>query len=74
MSEYIDIIIVGLAVVAALAFLGWKGFRRVTARETACGGCGGACGGVVNGKHDSTKQVVQSIELLTVVTADDRRG
>ncbi|MCB0717563.1 MAG: hypothetical protein KDD65_03900 [Bacteroidetes bacterium] len=72
MTEYIDIIVVGVAVVAALVFLVRKGYRRVTFREAACGGCGGACGGAVKEDGSQPRQVVQSIELLTVVTAADR--
>lgn len=74
MNPAFDIIVVAAIIGAALAYLGWKGYRRVTNRAAACGGCGSACGGVeaTGSSANPKQQVVQSIELLTVVTAEDR--
>lgn len=87
-----DILLVVVIVGAAVAYLAWKGYKRVANKSAACGGCGGACEGEIavhtgSNPHDSerqrssnhgvaepvpNKQVVQSIELLTIVTAEDR--
>lgn len=69
MSGLAEILVVAAIIGGALSYLLVIGYRRITARNAGCGSCGQACGGDVA----KAPQVVQSIELLTVVTADDRR-
>ena len=69
--------IVAAAVVGALGYLGYKGYRRMAGRAAAaCGGCGGACGGEVDADREtdsSQRKVQETINLLTPITAHDRR-
>ncbi|NNE35057.1 MAG: hypothetical protein HKN13_07475 [Rhodothermales bacterium] len=69
MNAVADIFIVGSLIGTAVTYLGWRGYQRFTSKRAACGGCGSECGGAPD-KTDG--QVLQSIELLTIVTAEDR--
>lgn len=74
MSGALEIVVVVLAVAGAVGYMGLRGYRRfVLKKAAACGGCAGACGGE-EARDSSGKQVVSSINLLTTVTAEDRRA
>lgn len=68
MSGFAEILVVAVIIGVALGYLLLKGYRRITSRSAGCGSCGTACG-----NEPQKPQVVESLEMLTVITADDRR-
>lgn len=63
--------VVAAVILAAICYLGYKGFRRLAGRGEACGGCGQCA--ATTATQPATQQVVSTINLLTPITAEDRR-
>jgi len=63
MSEAIQSILVGLAILLAAGFIAWQAWRTLAGRKTGCGGGCRGCGAASSDPSTKTKTFVPIEEL-----------